>query len=810
MALLTYNGSNFDTMIGSAAILGTTVNVTTGGVSSLGFTAPNLVNKATGAWISISSIPSVGNGGNFTVDLLESGVVKATATINYADMRLGFNYVRFATPYTFATLTASAYTVRVKNTVASGSLGQLRLSTTNMWTQVTYDLTVATPAAATDNVWVAGFHDAGLTAKVCTISGTSNAWGTGAATSIGSTQQTMGAAVTCGNGGTLKFDQSASTTLSILGSVYCTPGGVFDMRPPATKSIVSTLIIDGVANGDQGLFTGTSTNGGQILTTGATYDVYTTYASGLGTAASPMITQTGWDADVGDEIVLGGATDYLKNEVRYIKTRNSSTSFVLSSTPGGAEAALTQTHAVGSYMNNLTRNSIIKPLNTARGWYANNNSSTAVSSFDYTRMEYSDSSSGKSLTLNANSLSTFDGIVLYQASVTGRGCLLLRTDGTAQTHTGITLYNMGGSNFAGQSGISGNATSNKTLNWCFQYNAPSSTFSCALVSLGFTSTGNTINNCHSYGGNSVNSAAGYVFGIFSSSANTFNNCTVNSARRNAVYLSSALGNVFNNCNFGSIGTNTVDTFAVTGTLNQNYFNTCTFGSATLHSNYLNQLDTSIAKFQNMDSNASKHRWYTNYGSWWSAGSGLTDTTVRTASSLAVVSKPENATTGSSWTFKIPANPTSQVGIFGYVYRNATFSSGTLKVELFLPGTLLTATPDATYTFPTTTGSWLPFNISAYYSSSDSRYAIVRITGVTATAGAYFFVDDLYDAGTGNKVAGLDLWDEGQPSQIMVQSDFSVVPAAVWGFSDANTQADTMGKHQSDSKLTNLLVKDGLS
>ncbi len=149
-------------------------------------------------------------------------------------------------------------------------------------------------------------------------------------------------------------------------------------------------------------------------------------------------------------------------------------------------------------------------------------------------------------------------------------------------------------------------------------------------------------------------------------------------------------------------------------------------------------------------------------------------------------------------------------MFGYVYRNATFSSGTLKVELFLPGTLLTATPDATYTFPTTTGSWLPFNISAYYSGAVARYAIVRISGVTSTAGAYFFVDDLYDAGTGNKVAGLDLWDEGQPSQIMVQSDFSVVPSAVWGYSDSNTQANTMGRQQSDLKLSNVLIKDKLS
>jgi len=272
---------------------------------------------------------------------------------------------------------------------------------------------------------------------------------------------------------------------------------------------------------------------------------------------------------------------------------------------------------------------------------------------------------------------------------------------------------------------------------------------------------------------------------------------VNAARTNAVYLATGTGNTFNNCNFGVNANNTLDILCFAAALNQAFFNACTFASTTLISGYLTQLDTSLISFQDMDGNTSKHRWYTNYGSWWSAGAGLTDTTVRTAGSLSLVSKPENNSTGSSWIFKIPANPTSAVGIFGYVYRNATFSSGALKAELFLPGTLLTATPDATYTFPTTTGSWLPFNINAYYSGAVARYAQVRISGVTATAGAYFFVDDLYDAGTGNKVAGLDLWDNGQPSPIMVQSDFSVVPAAVWAYSDSSPSANTMGKRQVD-------------
>ena len=448
---------------------------------------------------------------------------------------------------------------------------------------------------------------------------------------------------------------------------------------------------------------------------------------------------------------------------------------------------------------------IIKPVTTTLGYYLNNASNTA-GNFNYTRFEYSDNSSGKAITLSGGSTggatSSFDGIVGYNTSITsGRHWLAMSNTGdpstAVATHTGITAYNTAGTNYAGQSGVGFSTTANKTVNYLLHYNGPS-TVAGAMLSVNSSSTGNTFNNCHSYGANGSASSSGYAVGIYSSSSNTFNNCTINACRTNAVFFSTGTGNTFNNCNFGTSATNTIDILCTSSTLNQALFSNCSFGSATLISNYLNQLDTSSINFQDMDGNTSKHRWYTNKGSWWSSGSGLTDTTVRTASSLALASKPENNSTGSSWVFKIPANPTSQVGIFGYIYRNATFSSGTLKVELFLPGTLITGTPDATYTFPTTTGSWLPFNISAYYSGSVSRYAQVKITGVTATAGAYFFVDDLYDAGTGNKVAGLDLWDNGQPSPIMVSIDYSVVPSAVWGYADSNTQASTMGQRQVDA------------
>lgn len=827
MALKTYVSAGvYDDMIGSATIVGGATNVTFAGISSVGFTAPNLTNKANGAWLCFSSVPSVSNSGNIVVELLESGVVKASGTINYADIELGMNYVRFTTPYQFATLTASAYVIRVRNSVNAGSLGQLRNTASGLWHQTTYD--TATTLGATDNVWVAGFNNAGRTTKTLTLTGLLNAWGDGTGTGIGSVTQTMAAALTIGAGGTVVADTSASVTLSLKGSIWCgSPSALFDFRQ-SNKSIINTLIIDGNANGDQGLFTGTTTTGGRILLTGATYDVYSTYASGLGTAASPMITNIPWDAAVGDEIVIGGGSDYLKNEVRYIKTRNSSTSFVLCSTPGGAESALVNTHTAGSHISNMTRNVIVKPLATNRGYYISNGSSL-VSDFSYVRFEYSDCSSGKALNFNLNSNSPFDGIVLYHNSIAGRACII-ETNTSRQTHEKIVLYNTQGTNYSGQSGINLQSANNKTYNDVFHYNAPGTALACAMISLSISATGNIFNNCHSYGGNATNAAAGYIIGIFSSSGNTFNNCTVNAARQNAVYLAVGDSNTFNNCNFGNKGVNGNDITELTATLNKAVFNNCNFGSSTLITNYLNQLDGSVIAFQDMDGNTSKHRWYTNKGSFVSSGSGLSDTTVRTAGSLALAIKPEDNVDGASLIFKIPANPASQVNVFGYLYRNAAFSSGTLKVELFLPGTLLTSAPDATVTLATTTLAWLPWTLNAYYSGSVARYATVRITAITNTAGAYAFLDDIYDAQTGNKVAGLDVWDAGQISPILVAADYSSIPnqtallvdailandfaalpnaAAIAAAVDA-ILADNFQAIADEQKLPNLLIKDRLS
>lgn len=792
MALKTYNGSTFDDHLGSSSITATVVNTTLAGITSSGVTAPNLVNKANGCWIWVATIPT--NGGNLTVEVMESGVAKALATINNADIQLGANYVRFATPYTFATLTASAYTARVKNTV--GTSGQLRSAASGLWFQFTYD--TATTLGTSDDLWVGGFNDAGLTPKQYTITGTSGTFGSKAATGIGSTTQTMGAAITCGSGGTVKYDQTASTTLTLKGSVYTTAGGVFDMRPPSgNMAIISTLIIDSTANGDQGLFAGTGLVGGQILTAGAVVNTQVQRGTGSGTAADPWIPATPIDSVVGDEVVFGGSTDYAKNETRYIKTRNSSQSFVLSSTPGGAEAALTQTHDATSYVGLMTRNSIVKPADITKGFYINNPGTYAVSAFDYTRFEYADNSSGKSCTFAFSNGATFDGIVMYNSPVSGRHCIALANTGSeataARTYSNIILFNTQGGNFSGQSGIGFSGTINKTFNNVLHFNGPAATSPGAMLSLNLSSNGNTFNNCHSYGANASNSSSGYAIGLFSSLANTFNNCTVNGARQNAVYSNAGADNVFNNCNFGTIGTNTVDVLTVSSSINKMLFSNCNFGSATRISNYLNQSDTSEVRFHAINGVAHKHEWYTNYGYAEATGAALSDTTVKTAGSYNVKINPQENVKGFSWVFNIKATVSQIAFIKGFLRKNATMGASVAKVELFLPGTLLTDTPDATFTASSTPDTYQDFVIGKNYSGSENTEAKVRITAISSTAGAAVYVANLYDS-----VDALNSWFEGKPSNLVVPTDFSSVPGLLWAYPDSPTTSGTMGRRQVDA------------
>ena len=784
MAHYTYNGTNLDTVAYYTNVSNSTATLVVAGVTSNTFTAPNTTDSVTGVWIFFHSVPSIGD---VTISLQESGVTKTTEVLPLASIDYGWTYVRFTTPYKFTTTSAGAYRFFASNPYNSGGL---RIDGSKFAYGVTTDATIALSSLAVgDDLWVGGFMDSsGLTAKSLTLTD-GLSFGSGDEKVFNyQTSITKGAAITVGNGGTCKLDNSTNTTVQIRGAVFVTKGGLFDMRGSPTKSIITKLIIDcETANGNYGLFSASAAYGGQFLTTGATVPYSFVYSSGTGTTANPVISASAHGLAVGDELIFGGATDYLKNEKKFVKSIPASNQLVLSDTSGGAESALTQTHAAGSVVGNLTRNSVISSLTNTRGFWIMNeySGSTPVSDFSYTRLEYPNISSGYASQISPQgNPATCSGSVWYNSAASGRSSLSIG-DTATNTYTGIIMYNQAGTNYSGQSGIQVANGANKTFVDCLAFNAPSETTMTGLFSF-YNSTNCIVKTSHSYGCNANNSSLGYAIGLFGSSGIVVNDSSFDANRRFAVNAFNSQDVQFNRCNFGTIATNTTDIYLYDSTRNSLLFNKCSFGSATLIDNYKNTLDGSDYAFQEMDGNESKHRWYTNAGSFWSSGVGLSDTTIRTAGSLALAIKPENIN-GAEMLFKIPAPPTSRVGVFGYIYRNATFSSGDITVELFLPGTLLTDTPDDTYTLPTTTGSWLYWSLDGYYSGTAPRYAQVRITAKTATAGAYAFLDDLYDASTNNKVAGLDLWDAGHTSPIMVVTDFSSsIPSivnAVWSDND---------------------------
>lgn len=796
MAIKVYNGTNWDNVVGSASIGGTNVTVTAAGISGIGNTAPNLVNQSVGCLLAIVTAPT---STNWTVQLLESGVVKASATINSADFVLGYCYVRWTTPYTFATLTASAYTIKVTN--SSGSAGSLRTITAgNLWNQIIYDTN--TTLGATDDAWIGGYMNAGLTAKSLTITGTSNSWGSGTDTAVGvsTTVWTMGCATTIFNGGSLVFDTAASCTLTQLGSIMVHRGGLYDQRPSTDMTKINTLTFNQQAtDGRFGILHPTSGYGGQVLTTGKTVNVYTTRGTGAGTAADPWIPGSAIDSVAGDELIFGGATDYLKNERKYIKTRNSSTSFVLSDTVGGAEAAFAQTHTAGSYVGLMTRNSIINNTTTTAGfWILNFDSNpTPLSSYNYTRMEYSNCLSGKALNFNGGSSTildgndaTFDGLVVYNNSAAGRSSVIV-SGKLAQTVTGVILYNTRGTNYAAQSGIAFVGAYNKTFNYVLHYADPSSTTNAAGISFN-QAVSNTINHFHSYGGNANNGSSGYALGFFTSSNNVIKNSTIDSSRVQGLYYSASLANTFTDCTFAATGTNTIDIFTVSSTFNTALFTNNTFASATLISNYLNQLDGSDIKFHKYQQTAHKHRWYTNRGKARATGTSLEDTTVRTAGSYNILIEPENNSTGFVWEFTVKSIVSQISFLKAYLRKNTTMGTSVAKVEIFMPGTDTTGTADAIFTASNTTDTWQDFVIGKLYSGTENTEALIRVTAISATAGAAIYMADFYDG-----VDALNSWFEAKPTKVVAPTDFTAVAGLLWSYPDTNTTAGTMGKRQVD-------------
>lgn len=763
----------------------TSITVTSGGVYSATFTAPNTTNAVTGVLVYCSA---VGTAGTIVFTLQENSIsTAATTSLTITDLQTsGWFFVKLPTPYVYTATTAGYYRWKINTSGASGTTSLAANSGGTNFAFGSTDDRTAVPTTG-DDVYIAGNN---LAAVVVTVDDTSRLVGSGAATGAPLARTTT-AAIYLANGGALGWSTTADATLEVKGQILSAVNGEIQMGTVATPipaAYTARLITN--QNGADVKYDLQVESAGKWKMQGASRTFWKTkFVSGTGTAASPLVTFDAVDWNVGDEITITGQGSYNEYEKRFIITKNSSTSYVLSSTSGGAENALVNAHDSDDRIILLTRNVIITSKVTTEAWCFTNKAATAgYVDCDWMRVEYVGGTAaarrGFQVTTNgAAQIGSVDYSVVYLPDLYA---ISWTTTSTASTHTGIVVYGQSGASNVSAIILSG--AKNITLVNCYAIANYAAGFNLATV-------GNIVlTNCEAWNNNQGAVSSGGGINFSNAFSVTLNEFVCQSTRGRALYANGCSDIVFNDAMIGNYGSNTIDVYVVSDTFNKILFSSTTIGSATSVSNYLNLIPGSEIVFDRYNATDNRHLWYTPYGVNYATGASLPDTTTVYTSHLSVRLSPEDSATGCFWEFQILARPGYYVSAQGLAQKNAAFGTDDLIVDLYLPDS---TAPDATVTMPDNT-SVNVFNIGAVYSGSIPRLATVRITAKSVAASAYAYVGRLFN-GT-NSITSIDTWYNGKPAQIMYPELGD--PDAVWAVATSGlTTTGTTGKKLVDGLTT---------
>lgn len=595
------------------------------------FTAPNTTNACVGFLVHQSTTNPVSDTFTFTlqqntVDTVSS--ISLSTSVLYDDTATYSKWYFVKLPdFVFTSTTAGYYRFKITRTGATTNYRLAADSGGANFSFMAVDNRTGTPVAG-DDIYVIGANGTGTV--VVTVRGTTGSIGSGTDTT-GITTRTIGSAITIGCGGTLVYDTAANTTLQVKGTrqVYGSSynKGEFQIgtvASPYPSNLVAKYIIDE---------NGTTTNYGVEHRTYAREQMHgrqmtgkTKYSSGVGTAANPLIVSDSVDWLVGDEICItpgtNSATNYNEAENKFIITKNSPTSYVLSNTSGGVEAALTYTHSTDSEVINLQRNIIVTTTNTAHGLYYFGDTKVQNDvDIDWVRFETTGSTAsnkfGCTFETNTDSYSAIDNNVFYRPLYVGHYVVLNKT---VETFTGNICSNANQTNNAMDFYI--NASVNKTYNDCY---------SLKSTRCGFymnTTSQTTFNRCKAIasaitGGSNYNWLLSNAFNI------TLNDCEAQAGRTYAISLTSnTSGIAINDFLSGTYAKNQSGSFTISAQTLQSILATrFKTDGGTLVSGNTGLLTGSAITFESLEGTTNNNKWYTNGGYFQSTGYGLADTTV---------------------------------------------------------------------------------------------------------------------------------------------------------------------------------------
>jgi len=760
-------------------------------INSAVFTAPSLVAASTGVLTFFTAAVATDI---ITAKLQEFNGVDwidvATGAIDFTAAECPPNscwaYFRFTTPFTYTTLTAGYYRIQFSRSGAGGYF--LTGDGSGNAFVIVSDDRHAVPGVG-DDLYIAG-HNGNNTEITITNVGTQSVGNGGGGTLLPVQRSDYGGVHIC-VGGHLVPDKTADSELTVKGHIIVAREGNFEYGTtaspvPEAYDAVLKLDQDGVAD-----------NYGIVIVDGSTFKMQggsktlwkSTFVSGVGTAASPMVLADSVDWTVGDRICVTPAsndvTNYNQTEYKFIITKNSATSYVLADTVGGAESALTHTHSVGAHVLNIQRNVRIESTDTTYDFWINDDNLTEgavdIDWAEFVGLGASNSGTdqgrkGLNLIANLRYLS-LDYTVFTKGSYNS---LMLRQNKVSHTFTGLIFCDPV-------------AASSNVAHVQVTQNANEKTFVDSFFldheRIGFQAiTVFNINliRCVSAGNNAdldANCGGMYILTAGVDLTDCEIHCNGVQGIKAGAWVSDS-----SDTDFGVLGANgSYDIGFFDEYLHDVTLTNCLFSNTPdfIQSTYTSMLEGSEIRFHKFDQIENNHLWYRPTGVGRSTGAALADTTVRTTGSLALRIAAEDSETGFSWEYKVLAKSGSAMESYGFCKKDTTFGSDELLIELFLPGS---TTPDDSVTMPNDT-EWNVFSLGATYSGAVDAYGTIRVTAKT-TGGGYVYVDDIYN-GT-NKIIGLDVWDGGKPSDIMFeQLGDSAAPWAV--LVSSLTTSGTIGK-----------------
>ncbi len=768
------------------------------------FTAPNTSNAVTHlmASFNISSTNfAVGDVSTVRINLEEDtgGGFAEVAGVDFlmSDIAsyplislLQWAMVELATPFTFTTTSADAYRIGIRHTRTSGS-GSLRISEHNVSGMLLLAIDDRTAAPAnTDDVLIVG--PINKTRHTVTIDGTRTIGSGGAASGTADGVPIPG--IHINHNSKLIVDHTSDVTINIDGNIIIRADGRLECGNKTTPvTAANTVLFDFDTSSATAYFR--MYGGGQVLMVGAPQSSTslwkTTVASGTGVAADPMLTDDAVDWNVGNEISFlpgtNDSTNYNQTEYKFIITKNSSTSYVLSDTSGGAEAAFTFAHA-NAHALNITRNIIVQGtigsgnlelifqtgVSSPSSSFGNPNDTTQFN-IQWTRVEKASQLGILTSGLDPT-VAVYDIGMSYVVStnadlqcfwlngtnpITYTGCIAIKDNGEDIDGFAFTLL-----------------AANHTFNDCFAVD---------LDDFGFEVEGANMryNRCISAGCNKDGSSTNGPFKLGGCDSIIMTDCESYGSRY-SFNVNAFEGNItWINGEFGTRFNDTLNHLGGTIGLALYQFVNCNFGS-----NVNDPFDFNFAvvpgavfTYHNHAGTSFNHKFDLFAGTGIPTGAGLGDTTVRTSGSHALRLEPIVRST-MLYKFNVMAFANSAISILGYSKRNSSLTS-TITASLFLPNQGAAA---ATTTLTAGTG-WELWSLFSDYTVAVDDLAEIVFEVPYDASGGYLYLDDLQNGS--NVLTGFDMWNLGQPAKFM----FGQLGNAgeVWSYANAGHAAGTMGE-----------------